>query len=200
MINDNPHRTTSPQVSLRYGREVQPPTREQALAIATHEHYKGGLYRVICEATHTESGEKLVIREHVWPHAANTKARPADLFYGTLEDGRPRYRKLTKIVVKPYVPMFVDQGVSDLRNRVEIVESLDAVEQIDFIKSWLDDGSDGLRIGRPDLSIGIPLYAVRSGHWLTGPSDAMINELIGFIDSYDPTFDLNGRWPMVSFT
>ena len=34
---------------------------------ATHQHYKGGLYRVIGEGIHTETQEELVFYEHVFP-------------------------------------------------------------------------------------------------------------------------------------
>jgi hypothetical protein len=202
MTANNPHLTTASQVpdyGFLFGK---PKTREEALRFATHEHYKGGLYRVICEATHTETGEKFVVREHVWPHESSIKVRPADLFYGTREDGTPRYRKLTKIIVRPYVPMAVDQGVGLLRDRVAIVETLEDVEKIDFIKSWLDAGSGELYVGLAGVEWMIGLYVVRPGYQQTGPGVAAINrvnELIAFIEYHDPSFTLTDKWPAVSF-
>lgn len=61
---------------------------------ATHLHYKGGYYKVVGEAKHTETGERLVVYEHVWPHARSMMARPYDIFHGLLEDGRPRFEPL----------------------------------------------------------------------------------------------------------
>ena len=61
---------------------------------ATHRHYKGGYYKVVCEATHTETGERLVVYEHVWPHTRSRFARPYDIFHGLLENGRPRFEPL----------------------------------------------------------------------------------------------------------
>lgn len=69
-------------------------TEQQAEQLATHRHYKGGLYRVIGVARHSETDESLVIYEHVWPHEPSLRARPEDNFHGTLEDGTPRFRKL----------------------------------------------------------------------------------------------------------
>ncbi|QRE00058.1 hypothetical protein [Burkholderia phage BCSR5] len=63
----------------------------EALALATHRHYKGGLYRVLFEALHTENQEQLVIYEHLWPHKRNIYARPREMFYGNLEDGTVRF-------------------------------------------------------------------------------------------------------------
>ena len=43
-------------------------TEEQAKALATHRHYKGGLYRVIGVARHCETEETMIVYEHLWPH------------------------------------------------------------------------------------------------------------------------------------
>lgn len=51
---------------------------------ATHRHYKGGWYRVLHQATHTETGEAMVVYEHLWPHENRVFVRPALLFYGTV--------------------------------------------------------------------------------------------------------------------
>lgn len=73
-------------------------TRDEALTEATHLHYKGGLYRVVGEALHTETSEALVIYEHVWPHERSLFARPKSMFYGTLPDGRPRFADVAQLL------------------------------------------------------------------------------------------------------
>jgi hypothetical protein len=62
--------------------------------MAIYRHYKGGFYRVIGTATHTETQEELVIYEgidgRVW-------ARPRDMFFEEVEvDGKkvPRFQRL----------------------------------------------------------------------------------------------------------
>ena len=69
-------------------------TEAEARKIATHKHYKGGLYRVIGEAKHSETGESLVVYEHLWPQARDLWVRPSEMFNGTLEDGSPRFARL----------------------------------------------------------------------------------------------------------
>lgn len=69
-------------------------TEAQARAIATHEHYKGGLYRVIGTAKHSESFEELIVYEQLWPKERSLWVRPAAMFGETLTDGRPRFRAL----------------------------------------------------------------------------------------------------------
>ena len=44
-----------------------------------YRHFKGGLYQVAAIATHTESGEKLVIYQALYP-PYKTCARPYDMF------------------------------------------------------------------------------------------------------------------------
>ncbi len=56
-------------------------TESEALALATHRHYKGGLYRYIDTARHSETEESMVVYEHLWPHARGLWVRPADLFF-----------------------------------------------------------------------------------------------------------------------
>ena len=69
-------------------------TEEEALKLATHRHYKGGLYRFLGRAIHTETKEELAIYRHVWPHEPALYARPLSLFEGKLPDGRWRFRPL----------------------------------------------------------------------------------------------------------
>lgn len=69
-------------------------TEADARRIATHEHYKGGLYRVIGEARHSETEEWLVVYEQLWPKARGLWVRPREMFHGNLEDGTVRFRPL----------------------------------------------------------------------------------------------------------
>jgi hypothetical protein len=69
-------------------------TEEEAKALATHRHYKGGLYRVIDVARHSETEEAMIVYEHLWPHERGLWVRPAEMFNGTLDDGTPRFKAL----------------------------------------------------------------------------------------------------------
>jgi hypothetical protein len=69
-------------------------TEDEALKLATHRHYKGGLYRFVSEARHSETLETMVVYEHLWPHTQALWVRPAELFYGALADGSPRFKAL----------------------------------------------------------------------------------------------------------
>lgn len=71
------------------------------------KHYKGGIYKIIALATHTELQEGLVIYED---EQRNVWARPIDMFFGTLEDGRKRF--------DPYVE---NTDWEDLDNRFELI-------------------------------------------------------------------------------
>lgn len=69
-------------------------TEQEAEKWATHRHYKGGLYRVVGTALHTETQETLVVYEHVWPHEQRLFVRPIEMFNEALPDGTPRFRAL----------------------------------------------------------------------------------------------------------
>ncbi len=66
----------------------------EALQLATHRHYKGGLYRRVFESKHSENGEILTVYVHIWPHDTSPWARPAEMFHGRLEDERVRFAPL----------------------------------------------------------------------------------------------------------
>lgn len=70
-------------------------TESDALALATHRHYKGGLYRVVGVARHSETEEKLTVYEHLWPHERGLWVRPAEMFDGNLADGTRRFTPLS---------------------------------------------------------------------------------------------------------
>lgn len=70
---------------------------------ATHQHYKGGLYRLLGPVRDSMTGEPLrykssreavVIYEHCYPHARELWARGENEFNEVLPDGTPRFRKL----------------------------------------------------------------------------------------------------------
>ena len=69
--------------------------KEQAIIIGTHQHYKGGIYQVLFECEHSETGEMMVIRKHLWPYEHSIKAVPKEVFVQDIADGMPRYRLLT---------------------------------------------------------------------------------------------------------
>jgi hypothetical protein len=69
-------------------------TEAEALKIATHRHYKGGLYRYVGEAGHSETMERMVVYEHLWPKEQGLWVRPAQMFHEALPDGRMRFQKL----------------------------------------------------------------------------------------------------------
>lgn len=69
-------------------------TEQEALKLATHRHYKGGLYRYVAEARHSETLEPMVVYEHLWPHERGLWVRPAGMFRERLADGRARFEAL----------------------------------------------------------------------------------------------------------
>jgi hypothetical protein len=69
-------------------------TEAEAKTLATHRHYKGGLYRVIGVARHSETEEPMIVYEHLWPHERGLWVRPAEIFSDTLPDGTPRFQAL----------------------------------------------------------------------------------------------------------
>ena len=66
----------------------------EALKLATHRHYKGGLYRRIFEAKHSEIDEIMTVYVHIWPQDTSPWVRPAEMFHGRLEDERVRFAPL----------------------------------------------------------------------------------------------------------
>lgn len=75
-------------------------TEEDALTIATHRHYKGGLYRVYYEATHSETQETVVVYAHLWPHEYKIWVRPKRIWDEPTADGRVRFEPLPKREIK----------------------------------------------------------------------------------------------------
>ncbi|WP_420225479.1 DUF1653 domain-containing protein [Pigmentiphaga litoralis] len=71
-------------------------TEAEARQLATHRHYKGGLYRVVGSARHSETLETMTVYEHLWPRERGLWVRPQAMFEGTLDDGRIRFEPLTR--------------------------------------------------------------------------------------------------------
>ncbi len=71
-----------------------PMTEAEALKLATHRHYKGGLYRVVGTAKHSETLESMTVYEHLWPNPPGLWVRPTGMFHGRLEDGSVRFTPL----------------------------------------------------------------------------------------------------------
>ena len=72
---------------------------------ATHQHYKGGLYRLLGDAMDARTGGALldldgrpmVVYEHVYPRRRELWLRSSREFYGTVEvegERRERFRRL----------------------------------------------------------------------------------------------------------
>lgn len=70
-------------------------TETEARAIATHEHYKGGLYRVIGVARHSETEESMTVYEQLWPKEPSLWVRPTAMFNERLENGQLRFAPLS---------------------------------------------------------------------------------------------------------
>lgn len=55
-------------------------------------HFKGGEYTFVCEATHSETMEKMVVYRS--EEAGRVFVRPAGMFYGVTEDGQRRFQEI----------------------------------------------------------------------------------------------------------
>ena len=62
---------------------------EYTLPGQRYKHYKGGTYEVITLATHTETGEKLVVYRSI--NFGSVYVRPLDIWNSTSEDGHKRF-------------------------------------------------------------------------------------------------------------
>jgi hypothetical protein len=60
-----------------------------------YKHFKGGVYRLIQrDIKNSETLQSGVLYEHLWPHNHGFWWRPADVFFSTLPDGSPRFRRV----------------------------------------------------------------------------------------------------------
>lgn len=69
--------------------------------MTTYQHYKGGTYKLICEAIHSETQETLIIYEQLYQTDKYPKgtrwARPKKMFYEEVQmngERQPRFRKI----------------------------------------------------------------------------------------------------------
>jgi hypothetical protein len=74
--------------------EYGPLTRDEAEALATHRHYKGGLYYKLFDALHTETQEGMTVYLHLFPHEPGAYARPKLMFDSPNEAGETRFTPL----------------------------------------------------------------------------------------------------------
>ena len=58
-----------------------------------YKHYKGNVYEVIGEATHTETEERLVIYRPVVGNLSEVWARPASMWNDTI-NGKKRFERI----------------------------------------------------------------------------------------------------------
>lgn len=69
---------------------------------ATHQHYKGGLYRYLGIMKDADTGEILldqdgrprVAYEHLYPYEREIWSRKALEWFGNTKDGKPRFRRI----------------------------------------------------------------------------------------------------------
>jgi hypothetical protein len=82
--------------AIEFWYDMFPKNQEDLEHLATHQHYKGGLYRYRFDFKHSETGETMVAYRHLWPHEPGNWGRPKEMFYGNLEDGRVRFQPIVK--------------------------------------------------------------------------------------------------------
>ena len=108
-------------------------TEQEALKIATHKHYKGGLYKVIGTAKHTETNEQVVVYEHVYPHESAIWVRPAEMFYETLPDGTKRFTPIAELAKAPASAGV--EKVTDASFQKDVIEA-DGITVVKFGAEW----------------------------------------------------------------
>lgn len=72
-------------------------TKEEALTAEgeIYQHYKGGVYRLVQRGVrHSETLEVGVLYEHLWPHNHGFWFRPESIFFGNLENGQSRFKRV----------------------------------------------------------------------------------------------------------
>jgi len=73
--------------------DQEPLTKDEALRIATHRHYKGGLYRELGKIRNADDGNvaSRVLYLHLFPHENSAWHRDAEEFHGFLDTGTQRF-------------------------------------------------------------------------------------------------------------
>lgn len=69
-------------------------SQQEAEQLATHRHYKGGLYYRLFDALHTEDEEPVVVYAHLYPHVPALYVRPKLMFEGLNDAGEVRFAPL----------------------------------------------------------------------------------------------------------
>ena len=67
-----------------------------------YRHFKGGYYYVTGTATHTETGEKMVIYYHQGEPSAELWVRPASM-WTELVNGDPRFKFISNDIIFDYL-------------------------------------------------------------------------------------------------
>ncbi len=67
---------------------------EYPLPRQRYKHYKGGTYEVISMATHTETGEKLVVYKSI--NFGSIYVRPYELWIEVLENDQKRFELINE--------------------------------------------------------------------------------------------------------
>ena len=93
-----------------------------------YQHFKGDMYRVLCEAVHSETGEKLVIYQALYDES-QIFARPYDMFVSKVDkekypDVQAEYRftlykeEESNVKVNPKVLEFLDADNFSSKRRI----------------------------------------------------------------------------------
>lgn len=76
--------------------EAFPYSEESALALGTHRHYKGGVYRVLGQIRNADDADAptRTLYQHIWPHARQMWHRNTEEFNSTLITGELRFKPI----------------------------------------------------------------------------------------------------------
>lgn len=73
--------------------------RHWSTSPSVYQHYKGGVYRVLCESIHTETGEEFTNYIRVDCPKKQVWSRPSSMFHDYLEDGTKRFKLIREATV-----------------------------------------------------------------------------------------------------
>lgn len=110
----------------------EPLTEQEGFELATHKHYKGGLYRELGKIRNADDGSDRALYLHLHPHELSAWHRDTNEFNGFLEDSRQRFAP-----IEDELPFILnDDGVS---TQVHVVLRKLSDEPISGIKLSVDD-------------------------------------------------------------
>lgn len=92
-----------------------------------YSHFKGNLYQIVTLATHSETGESLVIYRALYGEGA-VYARPLDMFMGEVD--KDKYPDATQTYRFEKVDTLVDPGVMDFLDAETVEEKLRILSKI----------------------------------------------------------------------